>query len=61
MCIILQTYIDCLHMKKTDKSRMNREDPMDCDPSDVADGEGDSADFNEKVILPFFKFPLLVT
>lgn len=39
-------------MKKTDKSRMNREDPMDCDTTDVADGEGDSAaDFNEKVIL----------
>lgn len=46
---LFKTYIDCLHMKKTDKSRMNREDPMDCDPSDVADGEGDSADFNEKV------------
>jgi len=46
---LFKTYIDCLHMKKTDKSRMNREDPMDDDPSDVADGEGDSADFNEKV------------
>ncbi|KMZ63713.1 DNA replication licensing factor [Zostera marina] len=47
---LFKTYIDCLHMKKTDKSRMNREDPMDCDTTDVADGEGDSAaDFNEKV------------
>ena len=27
----LQTYVDCLHIKKTDKSRMLAEDPMDVD------------------------------
>ena len=25
--LLLQTYIDCLHIKKTDKSRMVAEDP----------------------------------
>jgi len=31
---MLQTYIDCLHIKKTDKSRMFVEDVMDVDGQD---------------------------
>ncbi|KAK9075779.1 hypothetical protein SSX86_004108 [Deinandra increscens subsp. villosa] len=35
---LFKTYIDCLHIKKTDKSRMNVEDPMEteegCTPQD---------------------------
>ncbi|MQL94869.1 hypothetical protein Taro_027535 [Colocasia esculenta] len=30
---LFKTYIDCLHLKKTDKSRMQVEDAMECDSS----------------------------
>uniref|UniRef100_A0A1D1XQU5 DNA replication licensing factor MCM4 n=1 Tax=Anthurium amnicola TaxID=1678845 RepID=A0A1D1XQU5_9ARAE len=48
---LFKTYIDCLHLKKTDKSRMQVEDPMECDSSStgVAEGEDDSLDYQEKV------------
>uniref|UniRef100_A0A7N0T0N6 DNA replication licensing factor MCM4 n=1 Tax=Kalanchoe fedtschenkoi TaxID=63787 RepID=A0A7N0T0N6_KALFE len=36
---LFKTYIDCLHIKKTSKSRMQAEDPMD----------GDNIDSNDKV------------
>lgn len=33
MIVGLQTYIDCLHIKKASKTRMAAEDPMDVDNS----------------------------
>lgn len=32
----IQTYIDCLHIKKTDKSRLHVEDTMDIDNSNAS-------------------------
>jgi len=29
--VCLQTYIDCLHLKKADKTRLQAEDPMERD------------------------------
>nr|CAB3477315.1 unnamed protein product [Digitaria exilis] len=45
---IFKTYIDCLHIKKTDKSRLHVEDTMDIDSSDA--NKSTEEDFlNDKV------------
>lgn len=44
-----QTYIDCLHLKKTDKSRMHAEDPMEVENGVV--GNDEHLDNEEKVTL----------
>ncbi|XP_016473623.1 DNA replication licensing factor MCM4 [Nicotiana tabacum] len=44
---LFKTYIDCLHLKKTDKSRMNAEDPMEIENGVV--GNDDSLGYEEKV------------
>lgn len=47
----MQTYIDCLHIKKTDKSRMVADDPMD-----VENPSGRSAEnipFDEEKVYHF--------
>lgn len=44
-----QTYIDCLHLKKTDKSRMQAEDPMETD-SNTARSDEETLDYEDKVV-----------
>lgn len=52
---IIQTYIDCLHIKKTDKSRLHVEDTMDIDNSDA--NKSTEEDFlNDKVTLCTYTF-----
>ncbi|KAK1436544.1 hypothetical protein QVD17_02325 [Tagetes erecta] len=46
---LFKTYIDCLHIKKTDKSRMNAEDPMETEQSSTQDDPMDSEDQVEKL------------
>lgn len=43
----MQTYIDCVHVKKADKSRMQAEDPMEMNKESdtyAAFHEGDTSD-----------------
>lgn len=51
----MQTYIDCLHMKKTSKSRMQADDP-----TEVENGFNRNEDFtfDEQMVYRFFFFPL---
>ncbi|KAM3376962.1 DNA replication licensing factor MCM4 [Capsicum galapagoense] len=44
---LFKTYIDCLHLKKTDKSRMHAEDPMEVENGVV--GNDEHLDNEEKV------------
>ncbi|XP_015062101.1 DNA replication licensing factor MCM4 [Solanum pennellii] len=44
---LFKTYIDCLHLKKTDKSRMHAEDPMEIENGVV--GNDEPLDYEEKV------------
>ncbi|XP_039126298.1 DNA replication licensing factor MCM4 [Dioscorea cayenensis subsp. rotundata] len=49
---LFKTYIDCLHLKKTDKSRLHIEDPMECDDNSSTKrtaSEDDSLDYEDKV------------
>ncbi|CAL9072951.1 unnamed protein product [Musa textilis] len=47
---IFKTYIDCLHLKKTDKSRLHIEDLMDVDNSSNSRTiEDDTPDYQDKV------------
>lgn len=39
---VFKTYIDCLHIKKTDKSRLHVEDPMQCDDSYASKSVGET-------------------
>jgi DNA replication licensing factor MCM4 len=58
----MQTYIDCVHVKKADKGRMQAEDPMEVDNESgekERDREGDTSDAaNEAKVLgmPCFQF-----
>lgn len=48
----MQTYIDCLHIKKTDKSRLLLADQMDCDNSTTNKiVEDENADYQDKVLI----------
>ncbi|KAL8223293.1 hypothetical protein R6Q57_020692 [Mikania cordata] len=47
---LFKTYIDCLHIKKTDKSRMNVEDPMETEQSSTQDDQGTPIDYEEQVV-----------
>lgn len=46
---LFKTYIDCLHIKKTDKSRMNTEDPFGSETSSGKNEEDTSFAFQDKV------------
>ncbi|KAK1314594.1 Protein PROLIFERA [Acorus calamus] len=52
---IFKTYIDCLHLKKTDKSRVQADDPMECDGGNGSsinrgdEHEDDSSDYEQRV------------
>ncbi|ONK69860.1 uncharacterized protein A4U43_C05F27540 [Asparagus officinalis] len=50
---LFKTYIDCLHLKKTDKSRMHIEDPMECDNNNSSttriNGDDESPEYRDKV------------
>ncbi|XAR72782.1 DNA helicase [Bertholletia excelsa] len=48
---LFKTYIDCLHLKKTDKSRMQREDPMETENDSLRNDNGlaDSKEMVEKL------------
>ncbi|XP_071715037.1 DNA replication licensing factor MCM4 [Rutidosis leptorrhynchoides] len=46
---LFKTYIDCLHIKKTDKSRMNAEDPMETEQQSTQDDQGTPLDYEEQV------------
>ncbi|XP_043708662.1 DNA replication licensing factor MCM4 [Telopea speciosissima] len=46
---LFKTYIDCLHLKKTDKSRMRAEDPMDIDNGSRNNDEEFPLDYEQKV------------
>ncbi|KAI0522835.1 hypothetical protein KFK09_005220 [Dendrobium nobile] len=47
---IFKTYIDCLHLKKTDKSRLHLDDPMDSsNNSSGVDIAEDSPEYQDKV------------
>ncbi|KVH93228.1 Mini-chromosome maintenance complex protein 4 [Cynara cardunculus var. scolymus] len=45
------TYIDCLHLKKTDKSRMNAEDPMETEQSTTQNDEGTPLNYEEQATI----------
>ncbi|KAL3515124.1 hypothetical protein ACH5RR_022026 [Cinchona calisaya] len=45
---LFKTYIDCLHLKKTDKSRMQAEDPMETENSSARSDE-ETLDHEDKV------------
>ncbi|XP_027112176.1 DNA replication licensing factor MCM4 [Coffea arabica] len=45
---LFKTYIDCLHLKKTDKSRMQAEDPMETE-NGTARSDDDTIDYDNKV------------
>lgn len=49
-CFPWQTYIDCLHIKKTDKSRMQNEDPMEVEMGSSRDEDDVNVDYQKKVI-----------
>ncbi|KAJ6852790.1 DNA replication licensing factor MCM4 isoform X2 [Iris pallida] len=48
---LFKTYIDCLHLKKTDKLRLHIEDPMECDNNSAsrANDEDESPEYQAKV------------
>ncbi|KAI3805709.1 hypothetical protein L1987_28327 [Smallanthus sonchifolius] len=46
---LFKTYIDCLHIKKTDKSRMNVEDPMETEQSSTQETPMDHEEQVEKL------------
>ncbi|KZV53364.1 hypothetical protein F511_06506 [Dorcoceras hygrometricum] len=46
---IFKTYIDCLHVKKTDKSRVDVEDPMETENGVTAKDSEPVIDFEDKV------------
>ncbi|XP_017229513.1 DNA replication licensing factor MCM4 [Daucus carota subsp. sativus] len=46
---LFKTYIDCLHLKKTDKSRMNAEDPMEVENGASTNDEDITHDYEDKV------------
>nr|KAJ0204532.1 hypothetical protein LSAT_V11C500272140 [Lactuca sativa] len=46
---LFKTYIDCLHLKKTDNSRMNAEDPMETEQNSTQNGEEPRVD-NEELV-----------
>lgn len=50
----LQTYIDCLHLKKTDKSRMNAEDPMEVENGSSTNDEDVPNNYEDKAIILFY-------
>lgn len=61
----MQTYIDCVHVKKAEKGRMQADDPMEADKDGNKEGEqerdteGNSSDaVNEAKVLemPFSNF-----
>lgn len=66
----MQTYIDCVHVKKADKGRMQAEDPMEVDKESNKEGEqerdkeGDTSDAaNEAKVLgmPCFQLSFLLS
>uniref|UniRef100_A0A5B6YVL8 DNA replication licensing factor MCM4 n=2 Tax=Davidia involucrata TaxID=16924 RepID=A0A5B6YVL8_DAVIN len=46
---LFKTYIDCLHLKKTDKSRMQAEDPMEMENGSTRNEEDTPLDYEDKV------------
>ncbi|KAJ4966046.1 hypothetical protein NE237_017895 [Protea cynaroides] len=46
---LFKTYVDCLHLKKTDKSRMRAEDPMDVDNDSCNNDDDLPLDYEKKV------------
>ncbi|KAK4477135.1 hypothetical protein RD792_016346, partial [Penstemon davidsonii] len=46
---IYKTYIDCLHIKKTDKSRMHLEDPMETENGASRDDNESTLNYEDKV------------
>ncbi|XP_010268614.1 PREDICTED: DNA replication licensing factor MCM4 [Nelumbo nucifera] len=46
---LFKTYIDCLHLKKTDKSRMQAEDPMELENGSGDKDEDAPLDYQDKV------------
>lgn len=46
---LFKTYIDCLHLKKTDKSRMNAEDPMEVENGSSRNDEDTPHNYEDKV------------
>ncbi|XP_074335653.1 DNA replication licensing factor MCM4 [Apium graveolens] len=46
---LFKTYIDCLHLKKTDKSRMNAEDPMEVENGSSTNDEDVPNNYEDKV------------
>jgi hypothetical protein len=52
--LLMQTYIDCLHIKKTDNSRMAAEDPMEVDNPSSRNVENFS--FDEEKVYHFILF-----
>ncbi|XP_042506846.1 DNA replication licensing factor MCM4 [Macadamia integrifolia] len=46
---LFKTYVDCLHLKKTDKSRMRAEDPMDIDNGSCNNDDDFPLDYEQKV------------
>ncbi|KAJ4967870.1 hypothetical protein NE237_014571 [Protea cynaroides] len=46
---LFKTYVDCLHLKKTDKSRMRAEDPMDIDNDSCNNDDNLPLDYEKKV------------
>lgn len=58
----MQTYIDCLHLKKTDKSRLHIEDPMECDDNNSTSRinvDDESPEYRDKVLLFFLLNPAI--
>ncbi|CAA3010047.1 DNA replication licensing factor MCM4 [Olea europaea subsp. europaea] len=47
---IFKTYIDCLHLKKTDKSRLHMEDPMETDDGASRNDNDSSVDYEDEVV-----------
>ncbi|KAJ9537928.1 hypothetical protein OSB04_030661 [Centaurea solstitialis] len=49
---VFKTYIDCLHLKKTDKSRMNAEDPMETEEQGTTQNdEGTPLNYEEQAMI----------
>ncbi|KNA23115.1 hypothetical protein SOVF_027630 [Spinacia oleracea] len=46
---LFKTFIDCLHIKKTDKSRMQNEDPMEVEMGSSGNEEDLNVDYQKKV------------
>lgn len=56
----LQTYIDCLHIRKTDKSRMQAADLMDTENGSSRNQEDNPADHEDKVLWFLFSLEILI-